>query len=95
MRPRIMPDLSECVNQILGRDLAFTVTEGVLYDEVGDPGSPFGWFGVLSHRGQSYIVGINRKNIFQYKDFPTQKSASKAWDHLCHRFEKWYQENNQ
>jgi len=72
----------------LGHHLLNQIQHGPVYDEVGDIRT-YGWYGLLKYNGISYIV-CYAEDTFQYKKYPTYKSALKAWDHVCAKYEKWF-----
>lgn len=74
----------------LGRNLFKFTQEHALYDEIGDQTS-FGWYGLIIYNRIPYIVCYN-KGVFKYKPYDSQKAASKAWDHVCNKFERWFVE---
>lgn len=75
----------------LGHRLFHQVQHGPLYDEVGDART-YGWYGLLKLDGIPYIVTYTG-DTFQYKSYPSYKSARKAWDYVCNKYEKWFIDN--
>jgi hypothetical protein len=61
-----------------------------LYDEICYSG--FAWYGLVMHNNTAYVLEINYEGIFKYKEYPSQRAAKKAWDHICIKFERWYEE---
>jgi hypothetical protein len=65
---------------------------GTLYDEIGDPDG-FGWFGLIVVDSVPYILNYF-EGVAGYKEYPSLKSAKKAWDHVCARYERWFIRTN-
>lgn len=70
----------------LGREL-YLLSLSRLYDEVGT--EEYGWNGLVIYKQRSYIL-TQKEGILTFRRFETRSAASKAWDHLCNKFEAWF-----
>lgn len=64
-----------------------------LYDEVGGDNG-FGWYGLVVYHTVPYIIQITPDGQFSYHAYKNQSAATKAWDHICLKWERWYVRRN-
>ena len=87
----------ECESPELGRQLYNWAVQSLsfadyIYDEIG--GNGFDWHVLLLYQRTPYLIKIDSKGNFHYRAYKNMSQATKAWDHVCMKFEKWYIKTN-